>query len=234
MNDSLGDSINNPINESINNILNKGNIKMETDIDNKPNITDIVKVKIFTEQEINSMETGDILDIISINTIDDDVIYLDNVLSISPGEVVLKFGDPIPISSYEKYEELRLRFERYKLFKIVKDPTDQVASLLKHKIELTEQNINEMQEMRGQFADEMSILREDIRTSMNNASDKMLQEMRTSIDSLKDSAKKTNDTVNDLVSNVNFKLDRIKANELNLVLEKLQKVTKLLADVVEE
>ncbi len=214
-------------------------INMEADLNveygefNK-NDKDLIKVKMFTEREINEMSPNDILDIISISTLDDDIVYLDNVVSVSPGEVLLKHGEPIPVSSYEKYEELRLRFERYKLFKIVKDPTDQVASLLKHKIELTEQNIVEMQEMRGQFATEMETLREDVRNSMNNASDKMLQEMRISIESLKDSAKKTSDTVNDLVTNVNFKLDRIKANELNAVLDKLKVVTTMLADVVED
>jgi len=217
--------------ELMNNIKDKNMTEenMTEEIENEEIVS-----KIYTEKEIHKMDINDILSIISITTVDGDVIYFDNVATIDPANVFLKYGEPIPISSYEKYEELRSKYERYILFKIVKDPTDQVASLLKHKIELIERNDIEMRAMREQFANEMSILRTDIKQELSIATDNMLQEMRSSIESLSTSAKKTNATVNDLVTNVNFKLDRIKANELNLVLDKLTRVTSLLADVVED
>jgi hypothetical protein len=187
---------------------------------------------IYTESELVNLPKEELLKIISLQTSDDIIIYFDQMVTIEPNEVVLTSGERIPISSFEKYLEINNLFSRYKLFKVMHDPEGTLDALQRASDLLENMIVSKMNNLETLITQNSQRMVDKFEIEIVNIRDSVLNQIEPSAVNLQNTAKRADERLGQVITNVKRKLDKIDTTELNTTIEKLNKISNLLGEVV--
>lgn len=187
----------------------------------------------FTEEEIVDLSKDELMDILGVKTADDVIIYFDLISNIEMDQVFLKDGDVIPIASYEKYYELSNKFARYKMFKLMHDREDTISSLQKAEQKLENMIIEKMEKLENLFQDNTIKIFQTIENEVSQVRDSVMEKVSPAVAELTTIAKNSSRELQDSIEEVNRKIRQLDHKDLDKTIEKLKKVSEMLAEVVE-
>lgn len=187
----------------------------------------------YTEDEILNLSTSELMELLSIKTADNIIVYFDLVSTIEIDQVILVNAENIPIATYEKYVELTEKFARYKMFKLMHDGDGTISTLQKAEQRLEERIDGRMELLENQFNENTDRLMNKIETEIIGIRESVLQQVEPAVNNLISIANNTSKTLTTSLTEVDRKVKRLNHQDLDKVINKLEKVTTLLADVVE-
>lgn len=187
----------------------------------------------YTEQEMLELSKDELMDILSVKTADDVIIYFDLISNIEIDQVLLKDGESIPIASYEKYYELSNKFSRYKMFKLMHDRDDTISSLQKAEQRLEEMIIARMETLEHLFQNNTERMISKIDYEVSTIRDSVMDKVSPAVAELTTIAKNSSRELRSSIEDVDRKIRQLDHKKLDGIIEKLSKVSELLAEVVE-
>jgi len=181
---------------------------------------------VYTEEQIMSLSREELMGIISIKTSDDIVIYFDEVANVEIDQVLLKSAEIIPITRYEKYQEISEKFARFKLFKIMYDPSNRITSIQRALM-------SQLTDLDKLFTSKTNEAMNKISSDMSRIESTLLDRITPIVEELE---KKINTNANQLrisLNQLNSKVEEFPIEKMNSTINKLDRISTLLADVVE-
>jgi len=187
----------------------------------------------YSENEVLELGQDELLNIISIRTTDDITIFFDQILSVEPNEVIINGMDNIPISSYEKYEEITKLFARYKLFRIMHDPEGTLNVLQQASSKLENIILTRMNDLEAMINQNSQRMVNHFESEIGSVRDTVLGQIEPAVTQLNETSNSANVKLGSLLTDIQRKIDSINTTNLNTTITKLQKVSNLLGEVVE-
>ncbi len=181
---------------------------------------------VYTEEQIMSLSREELMEIISIKTSDSIVIYFDEVSNIEIDQVLLNNAEIIPITRYEKYEELTEKFARFKLFKIMYDPSNRITSIQRALI-------SQLTDLEKLFTIKTNEVMNKIADDMSRIESTLLDRITPIVEELEKKINTNTDRLNISLNQLNNKAEELPIMKINSTINKLDRISTLLADVIE-
>jgi len=179
-------------------------------------------MKIYSEEEILSMNTQEIKNIITVRTLEDELIFLDEIESITKTTISLKNGSVLKLSNDEKYNLMVEKLIQYKMFMRIQPVNTVDFKKISTIEENFEKNINEKIDKVVTKLDQSFI---DIKKLFEDKYTSSLQIMETTTN------KAAEETVEHM-KQVKSKIDQINIDNLNANISKLDEILNILNAVV--
>lgn len=203
---------------------------------------------IYTSQELTQLTPEEMMDILSVTTIDNKIIFLDDIAAIEKTKVILKHDLPeLSVNSESSYEMLLAKLTRFKMLKMTgsispleeknkidhdfNDRIQQLENLVDNKITKLEDSIkNYMSDTNNLIGHVIS----EIDRKMSGLIDNLGENIYTVIS---DKITKCDNELLDIAkisSNLSSKISEINIHRLNKTVDHLETVSKILAEVVDD
>jgi len=188
---------------------------------------------IYTEKEIAQLSEEELMDIISIILMNGQILYFDQVFSIDEESVILKNDERIYFSNDESKKSTIEKYKKYKMFTIIHDSRERVSTL-----KLAENHLEEMMNKKINKFDKMAqestkLMTDTMIKSISNIKTFLIQEIDPSIKRLNNISIQLENELHSKLPEINRQISNIKTDELNIILDKLGNITKMLHEVVE-